>query len=139
MRSLKGEVATRPLATVRIEIQALLATVVLALVGFFVLYPILLIVFNSFQVARPGAPPLYGLDGWRVALSEPGMRDAVYNTFALLLTRQFISFPIAIFLAWLLARTDLPAKSSLEFMFWISFFLPSLGANSKGGVGGFYG
>jgi iron(III) transport system permease protein len=110
----------------RIEIQALLCTVVLAFVALFVLYPIVLIVFNSFQVARPGAPPLYGLDGWRVALSEPGMRQAVYNTFALLLTRQIISFPIAIFLAWLLARTDLPGKGWLEFMFWLSFFLPSL-------------
>lgn len=106
--------------------QAMLCTLVLGLLAFFVLYPILLIVMNSFQVARPGAPPIYGLEGWRVAFSEPGMRQAVYNTFAILLTRQFISFPIAIFLAWLLARTDLPAKGWLEFMFWLSFFLPSL-------------
>jgi len=120
------EKAVQPLGRVRIETQALVGTVVLAGVAFFVLYPILLIVFNSFQVARPGAPPLYGLEGWRVALSEPGMRQAVYNTFALLLTRQLISFPIAIFLAWLLARTDLPGKGALEFMFWLSFFLPSL-------------
>jgi iron(III) transport system permease protein len=110
----------------RLEAQAVAGTIALALLAFFVLYPIFLIVLNGFQVARPGAPSEYGLDGWRVALSEPGMRQAVYNTFALLFTRQAISFPIAIFLAWLLARTDVPGKHGLEFMFWLSFFLPSL-------------
>jgi iron(III) transport system permease protein len=99
---------------------------VLAGVAFFVLYPILLIVVNSFQIAKPGAPPLYGLDGWRAVLSEPGMRRALTNTFALLASRQLLSFPIAVLIAWLLARTDLPGKYGLEFMFWISFFLPSL-------------
>jgi iron(III) transport system permease protein len=99
---------------------------VLAVLGFFILYPIVLIVVNSFQIAKPGMPPLYGLDGWRAVLAEPGLRRAVYNTFSLMIVRQLISFPIAILIAWLLARTDLPGKSLLEFMFWLSFFLPSL-------------
>lgn len=111
---------------VRIETETFWCAVVLAGVAFFVLYPILLIVVNSFQIAKPGAPPLYGLDGWRSVLSEPGMRRALYNTFALLVSRQVLSFPIAVFIAWLLARTDLPGKYGLEFMFWLSFFLPSL-------------
>ena len=111
---------------VRIETETFWCTVVLAGVAFFVLYPILLIIVNSFQISKPGAPPLYGLDGWRAVLSERGMRQALYNTFALLISRQVLSFPIAVFIAWLLARTDLPGKSGLEFMFWLSFFLPSL-------------
>ena len=110
----------------RLEAQAVAGTMALAVVAFLVLYPIFLIIFNSFQVARPGAPPAYGLEGWRIALSSSGMRQAVYNTFLLLFSRQLISFPFAIFLAWLLARTDLPGKGWLEFMFWLSFFLPSL-------------
>ena len=110
----------------RIEAETFWCTVVLAGVAFFVLYPILLIVVNSFQIAKPGTPPLYGLDGWRAVLSEPGMRRALYNTFALLVSRQVLSFPIAVLIAWLLARTDLPGKYGLEFMFWLSFFLPSL-------------
>lgn len=110
----------------RIEAETFWCTVVLAGVAFFVLYPILLIVVNSFQIAKPGTPPLYGLDGWRAVFSEPGMRRALYNTFALLVSRQVLSFPIAVLIAWLLARTDLPGKYGLEFMFWLSFFLPSL-------------
>ncbi|HEY6199448.1 MAG TPA: iron ABC transporter permease [Candidatus Binatia bacterium] len=110
----------------RVGAETFWCSLVLAVVGFFVLYPIVLIVVNSFQVAKPGMPPLYGLDGWRGVLAEPGLRRAVYNTFSLLIVRQLLSFPIAIFIAWLLARTDLPGKSLLEFMFWLSFFLPSL-------------
>ena len=109
----------------RIDLEALVGTTVLAGVSFFVLYPILLIVLNSFQVARPGAAAHYSIEGWRIALSDPGMLRAVYNTFSLIVTRQILSFPIAILLAWLLARTDLPGKSWLEFMFWLSFFLSS--------------
>lgn len=111
---------------VRPDVETLWCTTVLVGVAFFVLYPILLIVLNSFQVARPGSPPLYSLQGWRIALSDPGMRQAVTNTFNLILARQLISFPVAVFLAWLLARTDLPARAGLEFMFWLAFFLPSL-------------
>ncbi len=110
----------------RVGAETFWCSLVLAGVGFFVLYPIVLIVVNSFQVAKPGMPPLYGLDGWRGVLAEPGLRRAVYNTFSLLIVRQLLSFPIAIFIAWLLARTDLPGKSWLEFLFWLSFFLPSL-------------
>ena len=110
----------------RIQAETFWCGVVLAGVAFFILYPILLIIVNSFQVAKPGMPPLYGLDGWRAVVSEPGLRRALYNTFSLLAVRQILSFPIAVFIAWLLARTDLPGKSFLEFMFWLSFFLPSL-------------
>ncbi|HEY1266288.1 MAG TPA: iron ABC transporter permease [Candidatus Binatia bacterium] len=110
----------------RVGAETFWCSLVLAGLGFFVLYPIVLIVVNSFQIAKPGMPPMYGLDGWRAVLAEPGLRRAVYNTFSLMVVRQLISFPIAILIAWLLARTDLPGKSLLEFMFWLSFFLPSL-------------
>ncbi|HTM10792.1 MAG TPA: iron ABC transporter permease [Verrucomicrobiae bacterium] len=110
----------------RIGAETFWCSLVLAGVAFFVLYPIVLIVVNSFQIAKPGMPPLYGLDGWRAVLAEPGLRRAVYNTFSLLAARQLLSFPLAVLIAWLLARTDLPGKSLLEFMFWVSFFLPSL-------------
>src|SRR5262249_40392188 len=110
----------------RLGAETFWCSLVLAGVGFFVLYPIVLIVVNSFQIAKPGMPPIYGLEGWRAVLAEPGLRRAVYNTFSLLVVRQLLSFPLAILIAWLLARTDLPAQSFLEFMFWLSFFLPSL-------------
>jgi iron(III) transport system permease protein len=109
----------------RIELQSVLCTVVLALVALCVVFPIVLVVLQSFQVAAPGQPAVYGLDGWRAALGEPGLRAALVNTFKVTVVRQLLSLPLAVLIAWLLARTDLPGRSWIEFGFWAAFFLPS--------------
>ena len=110
----------------RWESQTLFFNLVLAVLAFFVLYPLFLLLLNSFQTALPGHEATFSLEGWRAALTEPGMRSAVFNTITLTITRELISFPVAIFLAWLLARTDLPGRDWFEFLFWISFFFPAL-------------
>ena len=108
------------------DLQTLLFVFVFITVLFLVVYPIILVVLNSFQSAPPGRPRMFALDGWRAAVSEPGMRSSIYNTLTLLLTRQAIAFPIAILVTWIIARTDVPWRGFLEFLFWISFFLPPL-------------
>src|SRR6266545_1334729 len=74
--------------------QAILFALVFALVAFVVLYPILLLVFNSFQVGRFGQTMTWGLDNWRDALVEPKMRESIFNTLSLTATRQGIAFGI---------------------------------------------
>jgi iron(III) transport system permease protein len=69
---------------------------------------------------------VYGLDGWRLAFSDRSMLAALGNTFSLSIAREAIAIVVGVFLAWLIARTDLPAKHVLEFVFWIAFFLPPL-------------
>ena len=88
----------------------MLCTVVLAVVAFCVVFPVLLVVLQSFQVAAPGEPARYGLDGWRAALGEPGLRSALWNTLTVTFVRQLLSLPLAVLIAWLLARTDLPGR-----------------------------
>jgi iron(III) transport system permease protein len=95
-------------------------------VGFLVLTPLILMILNSFQTARPGQPIVWGLDGWVKAFSTPGIIRAMTNTFTLGITRQAIALVLGCFFAWLIARTDLPMKGFLEFFFWLSFFLPAL-------------
>jgi iron(III) transport system permease protein len=101
-------------------------TLLVILVGFLVLTPLALMIFNSFQTARPGESIVYGLDGWHKAFTTPGIVTAMTNTFRLAITRQAIALVIGAFFAWLIARTDLPMKGTLEFLFWLSFFLPAL-------------
>jgi iron(III) transport system permease protein len=101
-------------------------TVGLGVVAVLVLYPVLLVIVNSFQTARPGQPAVYTLEAWRYLLSDPTMLQAVWNTVLITVARQGIAFPIAILLAWVLARTDVPGAQWLEFLFWIAFFLPAL-------------
>ena len=110
----------------RIEAQTVLCTLVLAVVAFCVVFPLLLVVLQSFQVAPPGQAAKYGLDGWRAAFDEPGLRGALFNTLKVTFVRQLLSLPLAVFIAWLLARTDLPGRHWIEFAFWAAFFLPPL-------------
>ncbi len=101
-------------------------SLLLLVVAFLVLTPLGLMIFNSFQIARPGQPIVYGLEGWQKAFGTSGIRQAMINTFTLAIARQTIALVIGAFLAWLLARTDMPMKGTLEFFFWLSFFLPPL-------------
>jgi iron(III) transport system permease protein len=110
----------------RVNIQALLLTFLLGFVCLLVLTPLLWTLLNSFLVSKPWEPAVYGLEGWQYALSSPGILAAIYNSFSLAIVRQLIALVVGIFLAWLLARTDLPMKRWLEFMFWFSFFIPAL-------------
>jgi len=108
------------------RLPSLPMTLLLLVVGFLVLTPLGLMILNSFQIARPGQPIVWGLEGWVKAFSTPGIIKAITNTFTLAITRQAIAMFIGAFFAWLIARTDLPMKGLLEFFFWLSFFLPAL-------------
>ena len=105
---------------------SLLMTVLLLVVAFLVLTPLLLMILNSFQTARPGQPIVWGMEGWVKAFTTPGIVKAMTNTITLAATRQVIALLVGSYFAWLIARTDIPMKGTLEFLFWLSFFLPAL-------------
>ncbi|MEE8518380.1 MAG: hypothetical protein V3S98_04575, partial [Dehalococcoidia bacterium] len=95
--------------------------------GAYVLYPTLLILINSFNVSTiPQAPFELGLDNWRVAFTKPGIFTAVWHTLMLWFLYTGISFPVAVFIAWALARLPIPHSHTLEFMFWVSFMMPAI-------------
>jgi len=108
------------------RMPSLMMASLLLVVGFLVLTPLVLMILNSFQTARPGQPILWGVDGWVKAFTTPGIVKAMTNTFTLAITRQAIALVLGCFFAWLIARTDIPMKGFLEFFFWLSFFLPAL-------------
>jgi len=124
-----AEIAVPPLSARAVrffELRTVLFTLVLLITLFLVLYPVLLIIFYSFSAAEVGDDFVFGWDSWRYALNEPAMFGTIVNTLKLLLAINIIAFPIAVVVSWVLARTDIPGRNGLEFMFWISFFLPSL-------------
>jgi len=107
-------------------LQNMISWVALGFVLLVVLYPLTVILIDSFQEGGPARVTGYSLKAWRLALSDRGIFAAVWNTVALTIARQAIAFPVAILLAWVLARTDLPGARWLEFLFWIAYFLPTL-------------
>lgn len=106
--------------------QAVLFTVALVGLAFVVLYPLVLLLVRSFDVGPFGQETIRGLENWRDAFTSPQMRSAVWNTITISATHVGISLAIALCVAWLLARTNLPGRGLLEFGFWIAFFLPTL-------------
>jgi iron(III) transport system permease protein len=109
-----------------LDTQFLLCSLMLAFAAFVILYPLLLILINSFQISRPGQPIVYGLDGWQAAFDSPTILRSVVNTLNLTWWRQLIGLPVGLLFVWLIARTDLPGRYWLEFLFWVAFFLPTL-------------
>jgi iron(III) transport system permease protein len=94
--------------------------------GFYILYPLWLIWQGSFNSARIGQPPVYSLQPWIEAWSASGLFQSLWNTLAVAFWYQLLSFPLGVLLAWVLARTNVPGARGLEFMFWLSFFVPTL-------------
>jgi iron(III) transport system permease protein len=94
--------------------------------GFWIIYPILLTLVTSFNTAALGLEPVWGLDNWRRAMSEPGVLASLWNTVLVYLLITGIGFPVAIAVAWALARTNMRFSHGLEFMFWVSFMLPTI-------------
>jgi iron(III) transport system permease protein len=122
--------ALTPALTLRLSFdepgRALLFSIVFAVVAALVIAPILVLVVSSFELALPGQTPIWGLKAWQTALGNADIWAAIWNSIRLYLATSVISWPIAILLAWIIGRSDIPLKNTIEFLFWLSFFLPSL-------------
>ena len=108
------------------------STFVMALVlitlGFYLIYPVLLLLVNSFNTAPEVfvGPRQWGLDNWRDGLNEPRLLGSLWNSIMIWALVVGISFPVAVLISWTLARTKIPFSHGLEFMFWVSFMMPSI-------------
>jgi len=103
-----------------------LMAVLIGFMGFYVVYPLLLIIINSFNTATIAEPPVYGLKAWKEAFAEPGIWRSLWNSVKIGIVLQVVALPTGIFISWLLARTNILFANALEFGFWISFFMPGL-------------
>jgi iron(III) transport system permease protein len=105
----------------------IMAGVILVL-GFYLIYPVLLLLINSFNVAPSwfSGSPEWGLDHWRTALNQRSILTSLWNSIMIWGLVVGISFPIAVLIAWTLARTNIPHSHSIEFLFWVSFMMPGI-------------
>jgi iron(III) transport system permease protein len=113
---------------VAFEPKTLVAGFTLCFLALVVLYPVAILVANSFLISKPHEATRWGFDAWRFAVTDPGMLRSLWNTLLVAVARQGLSLPLAIFFAWLIARTNMPGGRRLEFLFWVAFFFPSIPA-----------
>jgi iron(III) transport system permease protein len=104
-----------------------MAAVVVSL-GFFLIWPVLLLLINSFNTAIDWfvEPRTWGLRHWQNGFQRPGLFRSLGNSLLIWSLNVATSFPIGISIAWILARTRVPFSHALEFLFWVSYMVPSL-------------
>ena len=108
--------------------SAYVMAMVLLLLGFYLIWPVLLLIINSFD-ARPDwfvGERQWGLQHWRDAWATPGLLVSLGNSVMIWALVVGISFPIAVVIAWVLARTNIPFSHTIEFLFWVSFMMPGI-------------
>src|SRR5262245_57101043 len=96
----------------------------------YLIYPIVLLIILSFN-ENPlflVGQPIWGFGNWINAWSFPGLTESIWNSFVVWFFESLFSFPLAIVIALLLARTNVPHARALEFVFWIAFIFPSSAA-----------
>ena len=104
-----------------------MAAVVITL-GYFLIWPVLLLLINSFNAANDWfvEPRRWGVDHWINAFNRPGLLKSLGNSLLIWSLSVVISFPVGVTIAWILARTKIPFSHALEFAFWISYMVPAL-------------
>jgi iron(III) transport system permease protein len=103
---------------------------VLLIIGFFLAWPVVLVLANSFNTANDWFvdPRSWGLSHWKEAFTNASLFRALGNSVLIWVLTVGISFPIGVAIAWTLARTKIPFSHTLEFMFWLAFMVPGLPA-----------
>ncbi len=105
----------------------IMAVVVIAL-GYFLIWPVLLLLINSFNAANDWfvEPRRWGADHWINAFQRPGLLKSLGNSLLIWSLSVVVSFPVGVAIAWILARTKIPFSHTLEFLFWVSYMVPAL-------------
>jgi iron(III) transport system permease protein len=97
----------------------------LALLLFLTAYPLAMLVYGSLHTTPPGAPGTFNLDGYRAMLSGANGR-VLLNTIGLSLVKTGLAMGLALFLAWIVARTDTPHRDTLEVLITLPFYIPPI-------------
>ena len=119
--------ALRAFTPSRGNLGTYLVAVLILIFAFYIISPIILVIIHSFNVAGIAEPAQYSLQNWRVAFSDTSViLSSLGNTILLWSITTLIGFPIAILIAWILARTRIPFSNSLEFMFWVAVMVPNI-------------
>ena len=100
-------------------------SLLIALLAFLSLYPMAMLLYGSLHSAPPGVAGTYNLDGY-AALASAENVVVLANTIGISLVKTALSLALAILLAWIVARTDTPARGTLEVLVTLPFFIPPI-------------
>ena len=120
-------VSDRFWAVMRSERPTFFMAAFILVFGFFLIWPVVLLLIMSFNTAPDGiltGETRWGLQNWRVGFDDGRIPRAVFNTFLVWGIQFLIAMPLAIGIAWVLARARIPFSHGLEFLFWVAYITP---------------
>lgn len=88
-------------------------------------YPMAMLLYGSVSAAPPGAEGTLTLDGYRAMLARDNL-VVLGNTIVLSLVKPVLAMTLALFLAWIIARTDTPGRETLEVLITLPFYIPPI-------------
>ncbi len=123
---MKTHAAAIPFPGLRVRLRAFHLAEFLMLIFFAVVMglPVLFLLWSSFNVAPPGKEAVYSLANWVRGFSDQGTVSALWMSFLLSVVRLIPAMILSVIVAWLIARTDMPGGTTLEFLCWFAYFIP---------------
>jgi iron(III) transport system permease protein len=93
--------------------------------AFLTLYPMAMLLYGSIHSTPPGIPGEFNLAGY-AGLATGENLIVLANTVGISLVKTILSLALAVLLAWIVARTDTPARGVLEVLITLPFFIPPI-------------
>ena len=95
------------------------------LLAFLTVYPLAMLLYGSLHSTPPGMVGTFNLDGY-ARLLEANIWRIVLATVGLSLAKTVPSLFLAVVLAFTVARTDTPGRSTFEVLITLPFFIPPI-------------
>ncbi|HSR77552.1 MAG TPA: ABC transporter permease subunit, partial [Xanthobacteraceae bacterium] len=96
-----------------------------ALLSFLTVYPLAMLLYGSLHSTPPGMPGVLNLDGYAQIFTTSNFL-VLANTIGISFAKTIPSILLAVALAFILARTDTPARGTLEVLVTLPFFIPPI-------------
>src|SRR5262245_39994295 len=90
-----------------------------------VLYPLVTLFLASLR-GEADAAAAFSLESYQRVFASPTTYELIWTTVWLAAARVALACLVGVFLAWLVARTDMPWRQGIEVLVWIKFFSPPL-------------
>jgi iron(III) transport system permease protein len=95
------------------------------LLAFLSLYPLSMLFYGSLHTTPPGIAGTFDLAGYRQVFTWPTAM-LLANTVGISLIKTVISLLLAVLFGWIIARTNTPARGTLEVLITLPFFVPPI-------------
>lgn len=121
----RGAVGVRR-SRVRVNAGFVAMSLLTLLVAFLVLFPLGMLLLGSFWTSRPGFPGTFTLANYTNAYTSVETFQVLLTTVLLMGAKTLLAVTMAATLAWIVTRTDTPARGTLEILLTVPYFIPGL-------------